>query len=224
MRFCYFFIAATSIFAPLWVAAADVAPGVLTVKSATVGFGGKFKAGFWQPVRLKVAAGPDGARGRLELQAPDGDQAPVVYRDEARGLIDLSAGEETTTLLYFKSGPITSPISLRLMANDTVVWSQDLFVSPPALRSTQELVVGVGPPIGLDDAAATIRRRADSAVQVAQVTAAAELPDQWWAYEGVDTLVLATSDANFLSSVGENQRQAIVQWALLGGRIVVCVG
>src|SRR5207253_4812564 len=91
-------------------------PDFLTIKSATVGFGGKFKAGFWQPVRLTVIAGPAGARGRLELQVTDGDQAPVVYRDESRGAVDLSPGEETTTHLYCKSGPIAAPITVRLIA------------------------------------------------------------------------------------------------------------
>src|SRR5947207_7495712 len=87
MRFFHLSILVASIAAPSWAFAADATRGVLTVKSATVGFGGKFKAGFWQPVRLTVVAGPKGAKGRLELQIADGDQAPVVYRDESRGAI-----------------------------------------------------------------------------------------------------------------------------------------
>jgi hypothetical protein len=61
-------------------------------------------------------------------------------------------------------------------------------------------------------------------VQLAHVSAASELPDRWWAYEGVDTLVLPTSDATFLSEINAGQRQAIVRWVLLGGRIILCVG
>jgi len=224
MRFCQIPILAALLALSSSAAAADAARDVLTVKSATVGFGGKFKAGFWQPVRLTVIAGPEGAQGRLELQVADGDQAPAVYRDESRGAIDLSPGEETTTHLYCKSGPIAAPMSVRLVRGGGVIWSAELLVSPPALRSTQELVVGIGPPVGLEEAAATIRRRPDSAVQIAQVNLASELPEHWWAYEGVDTLVLATGDANFFSSINEKQRQAIVQWVLLGGRIILCVG
>src|SRR5689334_9009389 len=65
--------------------AADRADDALTLKTAKIGFGGKFKAGFWQPVRLTVVAGSLGARGRLELMISDGDQAPVVYYDSSRG-------------------------------------------------------------------------------------------------------------------------------------------
>ncbi len=216
---------AAALFAVPWCAvAADGPRDVLTVKSAIFGFGGKFKAGFWQPVRVTVVAGRDGAKGRLELEASDGDQAPVVYRDESIGAIELGPEEETTTHLYCKSGPIAAPMSMRLIANGNVVWSHELSISPPAMRSTQELIVGVGPPVGLEEAALTIRRRADSAAHVAYSSAAAELPDHWWAYEGVDTLVLPTSDATLWSQINEGQRRAIVQWVLLGGRIILCVG
>ena len=57
---------------------ADGTNDVLTIKKVSVGFGGKFKAGFWQPVRVTVVAGAAGAQGRLELVVPDGDQVPVV--------------------------------------------------------------------------------------------------------------------------------------------------
>ena len=97
-------------------------------------------------------------------------------------------------------------------------------LSRPALPSTQELVVGLGPAVGLDEAMATMRRRADGVVQTANVASAAELPDRWWAYDGVDTLVLATSDEEFLAALSDEQRQAIIEWVLLGGRIVLCVG
>src|SRR5438105_4567479 len=95
--------------------AADRADELLTIKAASIGFGGAFKAGFWQPVRLTVTAGAAGARGRLELVVPDGDQVPVVYRDSAHGELDLNPGQEQTIMLYAKSGPVDSPFSLRLV-------------------------------------------------------------------------------------------------------------
>jgi len=197
------------------------AGGVLTIRDATIGFGGRFKSGFWQPVRLTVVAGSGGARGRLELLGLDGDQVPVAYRDEAAGEINLKAEEETTLQLYFKSGPIATPIRARLMDGGTTVWSDELRVSAPALPSTQHLVVQLGAAMGIEEAAATIRRRADSALAIARLSAMAELPDRWWGYDGVDTLVLATSDAALLEMMTADQRQAIVQWVLLGGRIVL---
>src|SRR5687768_9722928 len=78
---------------------ADDSAARLTVKAASVGIGGKFKAGFWQPVRLTVVAGQQGAKGRVELVVPDGDQSPVVYGNEQLAELDLAAGEEAKLLL-----------------------------------------------------------------------------------------------------------------------------
>src|SRR5207247_1629122 len=71
---------------------------------------------------------------------------------------------------------------------------------------------------------ATIRRRPETAMQAVHVQTAEMLPDRWWGYEGVDCLVLTTSDADFLAALSAEQRQAIVQWLQLGGRMVMCVG
>jgi hypothetical protein len=207
------------------LARADEAGPLLAIQAASVGFGGKFKAGFWQPVRLTLAARSQAVRGRLELVVPDGDQVPVVYGNEQAGEFSLAAGEKAEVLLYAKTGPIAAPIRVQLRSDGRVVWSQNL--SPlvgPALVATQELTVGLGPPIGLEEAVAAIRRQPALALAVAQVSQPAELPDQWWAYEGVDTVVLPTSDATFLDALSQPQRKALLDWVLLGGRMVLCVG
>src|SRR5262249_13763118 len=85
-------------------------------------------------------------------------------------------------------------------------------------------VVGLGPSVGLGQAAATIRRPKDTPLVAARVASASELPDRWWGYEGVDRLVLTTSDEAFLKTLTSDQRQAIVQWVLLGGRMILCAG
>jgi hypothetical protein len=201
------------------------AGSLLTVQAASVGFGGKFKAGFWQPVRLKLAAGPTGARGRLELVAPDGDQSPVIYGNEQAAELNLTAAQEASVLLYAKSGPVASPLTLQLRQGDEIGWSQNLSpLLPLALLATQELVVGIGPQVGLEAAATALHRPATAMLYTATVGSAAELPDRWWGYEGVDTVVLTTSDAAFLSAMSEEQRQALLTWIELGGRIVLCVG
>jgi hypothetical protein len=206
-----------------FLSAAD-GPAPLTLKDSKIGFAGKFKAGFWQPVWLTVVAGPSGARGQLELVVADGDQTPAVFRDSDRGTIDLAAGTEKTILLYCQSGPATAPITVRLTNDGKTLWTQTLAASTPPLRSTQDFIVTLGPSIGIDEAAKTIRRPADTALATARVTSAAELPDRWWGYEGVDRIALATSDTAFLNSLTTDQQQAITQWVLLGGRLILCVG
>jgi hypothetical protein len=113
---------------------------------------------------------------------------------------------------------------VRLVNETGSLWSQDLPSLVPTLHSTQELVVSLGAPIGLDEAVTTIRRRADEAVQALNIRAPGSLPDRWWGYDGVDVLILSTSDPDFLAALPADQQQAIVQWVQLGGRIVICVG
>ena len=191
-------------------------------KSATVGFGGKFKSGHWCPVRLALMAPKFGTTGRLELAAADGDQTPAIYADEDEEQLNIGPGEMKIVERYVKSGPIGSPIKARFQMDGRVVWEQDL--GAPALGATQELVVGLGPSAGLEDVAAALKRRADGGLQVAQVAAAGELPHSWWGYDGVDTVLLATSDAQFLAAMTDAQRTALRQWVELGGRLVLTVG
>jgi len=197
--------------------------GRLTLVGSSVGLGGKCKSGFWQPVRVTLAAtGKGGVQGRLEIVVADGDQTPVIYANEQAPEFNVAAGKETTALLYAKSGPVSAPLKIQLRFAGQVVWQQQL--SAPNLGATQELVVGIGPAAGLEEAAAAINRRPNAALQVAQVPSAAELPDAWWGYIGVDTVVLTTSDAAFLDAMTDTQRQALIQWVELGGRIVLSVG
>jgi hypothetical protein len=196
----------------------------LTVKTAGVGIAGKFKAGFWQPVRLTVVAGAEGARGRLELVVPDGDQAPVIYANEEAAPVNLTAGQEGTFLLYAKMGPVAAPITVQLRQDGRVAWSHALTGLPPALLATQELILGIGPPVGLEEAVAAIRRQPEIALQAATVRSPAELPDMWWGYEGVDVVVLPTSDADLLAAMTNDQQAALLEWVQLGGRMVLLVG
>jgi hypothetical protein len=197
----------------------------LSVTAASIGFGGKYKAGFWNPVRLSLKAGPQGAAGQLELVIPDGDHVPVIFADEQRGQINLKPDAQITLVLYAKTGPIAGSVTVRLRSDQGAIWSQDLAsLLTPALASTRELVVGIGPSVGLADVESALKRRADLAVVTAQVESTAELPDRWWGYEGVDAIVFATGDQTLLDAVSPAQREALLQWVRLGGRIILCVG
>jgi len=188
----------------------------------SIGFGGKFKSGFWQPVWVTLTAGKFGAQGRLELVAADGDQTPVIYTDPQAAELVLGNWQQSTILLYAKSGPISSPIKAQFRMRGQVVWQKEL--ATPTLGATHELVVGIGPDAGLAQAAATLKRRPEATLATAQVTSADELPDAWWGYSGVDAVVLTTSDAAFLDVMTAAQRQALIDWVLLGGRMVLSVG
>ena len=202
-----------------------LAQGELTVTQAAIGLGGKYKAGFWNPVWLTVQAGPHGAEGKLEVIIPDGDQVPVIYGDEANATLQLAAGNEANVLLYAKVGPLNAPVRVQLRGKAGTVWSQDItsLLTQPLLP-TQELVVGIGPAVDLEAVQAIVKRPPAIALAVSQVQAASDVPDRWWGYEGVDAIVLTTSDDKFLGQLSSDQRTAIIQWVQLGGKLVLCVG
>src|SRR5262245_51770409 len=86
-----FLTVALSLAAGFWAAPRAAAQAPLTVTKVSIGFGGKYKSGFWNPVIVSLQAGSSGAAGQLELVVPDGDQVPVIFADEAAGKIDLAA-------------------------------------------------------------------------------------------------------------------------------------
>ena len=204
-------------------ASAQQAPG-LSVTSAKVGVGGRCKSGFWAPIRFDLKAGAGGARGRLEIVIADGDHVPVIYADDAAAPLALKQGEDARVLRYAKIGPLAAAIRVQLRDGERIVWSQELPGLPARLAATQELVVGVGPSVDLAAAVATIKRPAELALAAVQLDSAAELPDRWWGYEGVDALVLTTSDSAVTGSLSAEQRAALSQWVRLGGRLVLSMG
>ncbi len=57
----------------------------------------------------------------------------------------------------------------------------------------------------------------------------ADLPAHWFAYEGVDTIILCTSNRNgfllpFANPNAPRYRQALVEWVERGGNLVICAG
>ncbi|MDX1947791.1 MAG: hypothetical protein SFU86_20505 [Pirellulaceae bacterium] len=194
----------------------------LTLQSAQVGIGGMCKAGFWTPIWLTVQAGPEGASGRLEIVIDDGDQTPVIY--PASRPLDLAAGGEERVLLYARIGPIAAPITARLSDRGRVVWSQRLADLPPPLPPSRHLIVSIGPNVGLSEAIATLKGPAESAYVATSVPDGLDLPDQWWGYDGVDAVVLATSEPTPLSDPRDPRRGALGNWTRLGGKLIVSAG
>lgn len=204
---------------------AALAQAPLTVTKASIGLGGKYKAGFWNPIWLTAQAGPADVTGQLEVVIPDGDQVPVIYGEQTAGELNLAAGETTNLLLYAKTGPLAAAVRVQLRGKAGIIWSQDIssLLTQPLLP-TQELVVGIGPPVDLEAVQAIVKRPPATALSVSQVRAASDVPDRWWGYAGVDAIVLTTSDERFLGQLSSEQRAALIQWVQLGGKLVLCVG
>ncbi|MCU0878085.1 MAG: hypothetical protein MUF06_09900 [Pirellulaceae bacterium] len=199
-------------------------PGALKVTGVRVGVGGQTKAGFWAPIWLDLQGGPEGASGRLEIEIPDGDNVPAIFPGPAGDMLELRPGETKSFLRYAKIGRVSAPITVQLRGADGTTWSQELADLPARLKATQELIVGIGPKIDLAAAVATIKRPAEYAPVALEIAEPSELPDHWLGYESVDTLVVAAGDGKFLLAMSPKQRDALLEWIRLGGRMILAAG
>jgi hypothetical protein len=96
----------------------------------------------------------------------------------------------------------------------------------PGLPSTAELMVAIGP---IDLSEAFPNREADRGelvLRTAHLQHVADLPTQWFGYEGVDTLVLSTGDLELSRQLAADRERlaALEQWVRLGGRLIVLWG
>ena len=130
-------------------------------------------------------------------------------------------GSEKTILLYCKSGPATAAITARLVDGNRVVWSQEIEGSRPLLHSTQEFIVGLGAPAGLEDAVATIRRQAETKLAVSLVASASPITRPLVRLRRRRSALHHNQREDLLDSLTAEQQQAIVDWVLLGGRLIL---
>lgn len=221
---CVFAACCAAVLAPAFGNRA-IAADPLMVQSATTGFGGVYKAGYWTQILVKLQAGPEGAAGRLNLLTEDGDGVPVIFPADHDSPLELQPGEVTTVRLYAKAGPQRSVWHLQLRTGefDHVLWSQRLDVPPPQ-RATQELLVALGPAPGVAEAAALNKRPEEVSFLAAAVEQPSELPDRVWGYEGVERIVLMAGEQSWFAELKAEQLLALEQWVRLGGKLLLSVG
>ncbi|WP_254507099.1 hypothetical protein [Anatilimnocola floriformis] len=196
----------------------------LQVESATVGFGGVYKAGYWTQILVEVKAGSAGASGRLSLLTEDGDGVPVIFPAELDEQLELGPGEKKTVRLYGKAGPERSLWQLQLMTTEgTPQWSTRLDVPQPQ-RSTRELLVTIGPAPGVAVAAGLVKRPLEVAYVVGAVENVRELPDRVWGYEGVERVVLFVGEKSIFEELSAQQLETLHQWVRLGGKLLISIG
>ncbi|MBC7851950.1 MAG: hypothetical protein IAF94_00795, partial [Pirellulaceae bacterium] len=98
---------------------ADESP-VESLSHVDIGFGGKYKSGFWAPVAVTLLVGSEQSSGELQLIAPDGDNVPVVFFSSQGGsrvlVTGLGKGSDYRVFRsYVKVGPQNSRLSARLV-------------------------------------------------------------------------------------------------------------
>ena len=197
------------------------------IAGVRVGFDGRYKVGYWTPVEVTIKGGVEPLTGEVELILPDGDGLLTRVRSERP--VDATPGQFTRTLLYAKFGQIDGRLTVRFMVDgktraerswDSGVERDDRHILYP-LSATDELIVTLGRSIGVAPAVTKPSDSDGSQVAVAALDGVAQLPTRWYGYEGVDALVLATSDPVLYRPLSGNQRaNALLLWVEMGGRVL----
>jgi hypothetical protein len=129
-------------------------------------------------------------------------------------------------LRYVKFGRTRASLRVRLIQGDQAVaeatYATDRIAKPQL--STRQLILVLGNSIGEQQ---TIRQRMrDQASQfaIAQISEVDRLPNEWYGYAAVDTMVVATSELTLLEQMNEESFRAFQWWLQMGGRLLLSVG
>jgi hypothetical protein len=200
-----------------------------------------YKAGSWTPVHVDIQVGRDGLRGnegllKVVVETPDCDEVLTNYSvDVPLEKLDpnaqftvstltkmgATAGDVTVTL-YYDGTPLTQPY--KKTPTGTLDGNQALYVT---LGSRMvNLRVALRPEAG-DNVNVNQPQRFDGRENIAYIDSVAQMPQHWFGYEGVDLLILSTSNREFLKRLDASDkryREALAEWVLRGGHLVIAVG
>ena len=200
------------------------------IRQVEIGYGGVYKSGFWAPIWLTLRS-PTTVRCVVEVLAPDGDGAPTAFASASGGQStpsELAANVNQTVCVFAKIGPEHTALSVRLRdpESESVLWQARFpaTVKGP-LPAKWELVVSLGNSPAAVAAAELLPQGEDHHLAAATIADAAYVPDVWWGWDGVATILLPTGPGSIESKLSPPQIAALRQWVEIGGgRLVVCVG
>jgi hypothetical protein len=192
-----------------------------TWESVSVGIGGKHKVGHWTPVKIAIDASGEAA-GRFVLTTTDSEGLTTRFADPENFLLPTGKSRHERLVQFGQADasltiefvPEQGPSSLHVLTGDEL---------SPGMVSTGELIVSAGPNIGLRQALPQRTYRNKRTTQLVEISSLEELPEQPLGYDGIDLVVLATSEQDW-SVAPPKQLAALRDWLLLGGRAVIACG
>ncbi len=198
---------------------ADVAAP--TIDDLRVGFNGRYKVGYWTIAEVTITAGATPFTGQLTLIAPDNDGIPTRVT-AAIGEIKLAAGDSTVVPVYFKQGQLGGEITVELHAEDRRLATRTFRAGAAGslagvMPSHSRLTLNIGDYGGTTSA---------SGVALTALDNLSTLPDAWYGMEGVDAILLHTSDPRIVAELKRANAQlaALDLWIRMGGKLILCVG
>ena len=209
------FLAAALAMPSLCARAAEPAP-TLVIESAQLGFSGVAKVGFFAPLRVSIANQGAAQRTTVHGTVVDGDGVPVTAVKSA----ELAAAKTTAVELYVKPGRSRVEVKIEVLDGDRVVAARTLEPAP-LLPSGTELLVLFGPAFEFQIEGPPQARAASRAVSLGS---AADFPAAWCGYEGVDAVVLSTSDPKPYAALDRTRIAALEQYVRSGGKLIVLAG
>ena len=208
------------------VSAAPVDENHATITAVHVGIGGHYKVGVWTPVEVVLEGHREG--DLVGLVVPDGEGVPSRVETIVPADVDR-------VRLCARFGRMRSPMAVDLRRDGRVL-AERVFTPgavkkpstfPPAAAATRPIIAVVGPDaLGLEEAIAALRRPGLSRPVITRVDGPGELPETWYGYEGVDTLILTTSQPETFADdrFSPAQRAALTRWLELGGSVILSAG
>ncbi len=209
------------------------------ITDVRIGFDGAYKLGCWTQVEVTLAAGDEPYTGAVEISVPDADGVPTSVVTPPERPVGLTPGQTTTARLFVRYGQDGADMTVRFYddrgeecAKRTFtpgVESGGQYVST-GMPATNKLLVAFGGDRGLNELAHNDRDSPSGddpqAVRAVRLDRAADLPVEWYGYEGVDVLVLSSSQPELYRPLAANPQRiaALRRWVELGGRLVIFCG
>ena len=202
-------------------------PAGVAIERIAMGLGKLYKPGCWTPVRVELrgSANTQADQLELELELDDSDGVPVRYRMAGERPVSFGADGLALTTLYGRFGRMTGEVRVRLRERGREIATRVERSSDLArcLATQERLVVEWGKSWNATDAARAVEKDAEP-FSVARIDDPRDLPDQWFGWEAVDTVLMSTSDSTMMQRCPPESLAALDRWLRLGGHLIWCVG
>lgn len=205
------------------------------IAEVRLGFDGMYKLGCWTPVEVDLVGGTLPLTGRVMITVPDSDGVPTTVVSPAERPVGVEPGQLTTARLFVRVGQSMSSLRVRFVADGKVRSNRNFHAGPEpgdgtisgGIPATNRLLLQFGPALGLGDLVRDSQMQNElTKTRVTRLEDAAALPTRWFGYEGVDMVLLATSQVELYRPLLQNPAriEALRKWVEGGGRLVIFCG
>ncbi len=208
----------------------------LQIAGVRLGFNNVYKLGCWTPIEVQLQGGDAAYTGAIEVITRDPDGVPTSVFTSPDRPVGITPGQPAAARLFFRPGQDGSSLDIRFVDDTGHERAARTFIPAPegggdyiteGLPATNRLIAAFGTTRGMNDVTRGEPTADEStATHFIRIANAADLPLQWYGYEGLDTLVLSGNQPEqYRPLAGASQRlEAINRWVEQGGRLVIFCG